>query len=65
MSDDDSLASDLLRGVPAISKFLGEDERRTYYILETGQLPAGKIGQQWVASKRVLRERIAKIVSGE
>ena len=65
MSDDkDTLASDLLRGVPAIAEFMGDSERRTYYALETGQLPGGKLGSMWVASRRKLRERIEEIVSG-
>jgi hypothetical protein len=66
MSDEDtSLADDLLRGVPAIARFLGDTERRTYYALENGQLPAGKLGSLWVASKTKLRERIEQIVSGK
>jgi hypothetical protein len=28
-----TVASDVLRGVDKIAKFIGEDERRTYYLL--------------------------------
>jgi hypothetical protein len=40
-----SLASDKLRGVGPISSFIGEPPTRTYYLLESGQLPAGKLGR--------------------
>ena len=61
---DATLADDLLRGVPAIAAFMGDSERRTYYALETKQLPGGKLRGMWIASKRKLRERIEQIVSG-
>lgn len=59
-----SIAEDRLRGVPEIALFLGETERRVYYMLETGMLPAGKQGRLWVASRSVLRERYARMVEG-
>jgi hypothetical protein len=57
------IAGDILRGVRKIAQFIEEDERATYYKLSTGKLPGGKEGNQWVASKGVLRahyERITK-----
>ena len=67
--DDDATAETLgltlLRGVAAIAEFLGEDERKVYYLLETRQLPAGKLARMWVASPQKLREHIERVVSGE
>lgn len=57
----DEIADDLLRGVKSISKFIDEDERSTYHKLQSGILPGGKEGAQWVASKRVLREHYANL----
>jgi hypothetical protein len=57
-----SLADDLLHGVDAIAKYLGETRRRTYYLLETGAIPAGKLGPgRWVASRRALREHFDRL----
>ena len=58
------LGEDLLRGVKAISQFINENERSTYHKLSIGQLPAGKEGNQWVASKTVLRKHYFKITAG-
>ena len=65
MSDDDNLsADDLLKGVHQIAEFINESHRRTYYLLENGLLPAGKLGAVWIASKSKLRTRYAEIVAG-
>jgi hypothetical protein len=58
-----SLANDKLRGVGPISSFIGEPPNRTYYLLESGQLPAGKLGRTWIASKRVLTAHYQKITN--
>jgi hypothetical protein len=55
------IAQDLLRGVKQISQFINEDERATFHKLATGKLPGGKEGNQWIASKSVLREHYAKL----
>jgi hypothetical protein len=59
----ETLANDRLRGVGPISTFIGEPPGRTYYLLESGQLPAGKMGRTWLASKAVLRAHYAKITN--
>jgi hypothetical protein len=59
------IADDLMRGVKRIAAFINEDERSTYYKLSTGQLPAGKEGNQWIASKAVLRDHYRKITMGK
>ena len=54
VSAGDSLADDFLRGVTAIAEFRGEKPRRTYHLLETGQLPAYKEGGVWNSRKSTL-----------
>lgn len=62
---DKPLGDDLLRGVKAISRFINEEERPTYHKLSTGQLPGGKEGNQWVASKSALRNHYFKLTAGK
>jgi hypothetical protein len=52
----DAIHEDLLKGVRTIARFLGQDERAVNHLLATGQLPGGKLGGSWVASKTVLRQ---------
>ena len=48
------IGEDLIRGAAAISDELGEPLRRTYYLLESGQLPAWKMGSRWYARRSAL-----------
>jgi hypothetical protein len=58
MADDD-LKNDLLNGAEAIAAFLNQTERRIYHLLETGKLPAFKLGdRKWQARKSSLRRHI-------
>ncbi|HKM72064.1 MAG TPA: hypothetical protein VJX94_18740 [Stellaceae bacterium] len=41
--NESSLSRDFLRGVKPIAEFIDETERRTYYLLECGYIPAGKL----------------------
>jgi hypothetical protein len=50
------VADDLLWGVRAIAKFIGQSERMTYWRLENGQLPAGKSGNIYVGSRQALKK---------
>jgi hypothetical protein len=52
----DSGNIDLLWGCRAIADFIGRRERQVFHLLETGQLPARKVGATWVAQRRKLRE---------
>jgi len=45
------LAADLLRGCAAIAAFIGDDERQTFYGLQTGAIPAIKQGRLWISTK--------------
>ncbi|MBR1238186.1 hypothetical protein [Bradyrhizobium sp. AUGA SZCCT0182] len=57
----DCIGDDILRGVKTIAIYIKEDPRATNHKLATGSLPGGKEGNQWVASKRALRDHYAKL----
>jgi hypothetical protein len=59
------IGEDKLSGAEAIAEFIGEPLRRTFHLLETRQIPAGKIGGKWVASKTAVREHYERIMRGE
>jgi hypothetical protein len=61
---EEELGSDIVRGISAISRFIGEDERRTFHLLENKLIPAGKIGNSWYASKNKLREHYSRVTAG-
>jgi hypothetical protein len=63
--DDETIAGDALRGAKAIAAFRGEALRRTNYLLERGLIPAGKEGNLWVASRRVLRAHHARLTGAD
>lgn len=48
----------LLWGAPAIARALNITRRKAYHLLETGSLPARKIGGSWVADTDRLRQAI-------
>ena len=48
-------------GVSEIAAFLGVPWRRASYLLETKQIPAGKEGRNWVASKLALTEHYRRL----
>jgi hypothetical protein len=59
MSD---LADDLLWGADAIAKALNKEVRPTYYLLEKKLIPAAKVGDQWVVSRKALRDHFAGLM---
>jgi len=59
------LADDVLSGVAAISEFTGDPVRRTYHLLETGQLPAFKLGGRWIARKSSILKHFEKLEEGQ
>ena len=63
-NEEETLAGDLLKGVREISGEIGDTPRRTYHLLETNQIPAGKIGGIWHASRRKLRKRYDQVTGG-
>jgi hypothetical protein len=48
---DSASSSDLCWGARAIADVIERSERITFYMLESGALPARKVGGRWVASK--------------
>jgi hypothetical protein len=42
---------------------IDEPPRRTYYLLERGLIPAGKLGNVWIASRRALRRHYAELTT--
>jgi hypothetical protein len=57
------VAEDVLWGVKAIAKEVGQPERQVYYKLERGLLPAGKSGDTWVASRQALRAHFKELTA--
>jgi len=45
---------DILWGAQAIAAVIRASERQTFHLLESGTLPAKKIGGRWVASRKKL-----------
>jgi hypothetical protein len=60
-TDENALAADLLRGAKAIGSFIGESEKRVFYLAERGHLPVGRIGATLVASKKALRAHFEQL----
>ena len=48
-------------GAEAIGAVIGKPERATFHMLESGLLPAKKIGNRWVSS----RKRLLAAVTGD
>ena len=59
--DDLDIAADRLSGAKQIAAFLGITPRRAVYLLETRQIPAGKEGRTWIASRQALREHYRRL----
>ena len=51
----DTETLDLIWGATAIATAIGKTRRATFHLLERGVIPARKIGNQWVASRRKLQ----------
>jgi hypothetical protein len=47
-------ALSLIWGAASIAAELGVSQRQCFYMLETGKLPARKIGDRWVADRIAL-----------
>lgn len=60
-----TLKDDVLRGAKQIADFLGENERRVFYLCETGQLPGVfKVGRLWRARRSTLIEELRRREQG-
>ena len=58
LSDDDEIIW-LAKG---IAKAINRTERQTIHLLETGQLPAAKIGGRWFSTKLKLHDRLISLL---
>jgi len=56
---------DLIWGATAIASEINRPVRTTFYLLETEQLPARRVGGRWCASRRGLRQHFANLLGGE
>jgi hypothetical protein len=52
---------DLVWEVKNIAKVIGRTERQTFHLLASGQLPARKVGDRWVAE----RNKLIRFIMGE
>lgn len=50
----DNSSDDIVWEVKNIARVIGRNDRQTFHLLATGQLPAKQIGGRWVASRRKL-----------
>ncbi|TGS95280.1 DNA-binding protein [Mesorhizobium sp. M2D.F.Ca.ET.171.01.1.1] len=55
---------DLIWGADAIARALNLNTKQTFYALESGKLPARKVGKRWVTSRQALR-RYFGLLTGE
>ncbi|KQU95198.1 hypothetical protein ASC68_18780 [Devosia sp. Root105] len=49
-----SESSPIIWGARAIAAAIGKTPRATFHLLERGELPARKVGHQWVADRDAL-----------
>ena len=48
--------ADLVWGASAIARIIGRTDRQTFHMLQSGELPAKKVGDRWVAERgRLIR----------
>lgn len=51
-------------GVRAIAAAINRSPRSTLYLLESGRLPAAKVGGRWVSSRKRLRDHLDSLIVG-
>jgi len=61
-----TLADDMLVGVEAIAAYIGEDPRKTFYLLQKKQLAAFKLpgAATWRARKTTLQKHVERLEQG-
>lgn len=52
---------DLIWGASAIAAEIKRTPRQTFYLLQTGKIPARKLGATWVANREVLRRYFSEM----
>lgn len=43
--------TELVWGASAIARIIGRTDRQTFHLLQSGELPAKKVGDRWVADR--------------
>jgi len=64
-ANEKKVADDILKGLTAIADELGVTLRQAHYALTEGRIPAGKDGNTWVASRKLLREHYRRLAAGQ
>jgi excisionase family DNA binding protein len=59
----ESLSDDMMEGVDCIAAYTRKTRRQIYYLLETRQLPAFKIGRIWHMRRSTLHRYIEGLES--
>ena len=59
MDQESKAPGNVLWGAKAIGEEIGKNTRQTFYVLETGRLPAQRIGRQWVTTRAQLKAWLA------
>lgn len=54
MTSNNTNSMELIWEVSEIGKLIGRNERQTFHLLNTGQIPAKKVGGRWVAERSKL-----------
>jgi hypothetical protein len=59
MAEQRTDSDDTLWGAKAFADEIGRPVRQTFYLLERGLIPARKIGNAWVGSRRKVRAHLS------
>lgn len=58
MNEQKGVDDDLIWGASNIARLIKRTDRQTFHMLNAGLLPAKKIGDRWVASRKKLLETL-------
>lgn len=64
MTDQIQLADDLMKGADEIARFMGEDVKRVYRMLEAGEIPSFKLAGRWCARRSTLLAHFDELERG-
>ena len=65
VGDGESPSLDLVWGAGPIGKVVGLNKRQVFHLLESGRLPAKKVGGKWVSSEGALRYHFREVLMAE
>jgi hypothetical protein len=57
-----ALSADLIWGIRGIAEEIGKSERQAFHLVDTGQIPAAKVGGRIVASRARLRDHFRALL---